>query len=57
MQLDRDVAQFIVVGLAGILAAISTAVLGNLKMTAVVLGCLAFAGISFFIVRRWGYRE
>jgi len=55
--LDRDVAQFMVVGLAGVLAAISTAVLGNLKMTAVVLGCLAFAGISFFIVRRWGYRE
>lgn len=55
--MDKDMAQFVVVGLAGALAAISTAVLGDLKMTAIVLGCLAFAGVSFFIVRRWGYRE
>jgi len=55
--LDRDVAQFIVVGLAGALAAISTAVLGDLRMTTIILGCLAFVGVSFFIVRRWGYRE
>jgi len=55
--LDRDVARFMVVGLAGVLAAISTAVLGDLRMTALVLGCLAFAAFSFFAVRRWGYRE
>lgn len=55
--MDRDMAQFTVVGLAGVLAAISTAVLGDLKMTAVILGCLAFAAFSFFAVRRWGYRE
>lgn len=55
--MDRDMAQLVVVGLAGALAAISTAVLGDLRMTGVILGCLALAFASFFVVRRWGHRE
>jgi len=55
--LDRDAIQLVVVGLAGVLAAVSTAVLGDLRMTALILGCLALVGFSFFIARRWGYSE
>lgn len=55
--MDRDSAQLAVVVLAGALAVISTAILGDLRMTMLVLGCLAFAFASFLAVRRWGYRE
>lgn len=55
--MDREAGQFIVVLFAGGIAAVATAILGDLKYTALVLGCLAFACASFLIVRRWGYRE
>jgi len=55
--MDREAGQFIVVLFAGGIAAVATAILGDLKYTTLVLGCLAFACASFLIVRRWGYRE
>jgi len=55
--LDRDAVQFLVAGLAGALAAITTTVLGDLRMAGVILGCLALAFASFLVVRRWGHSE
>lgn len=54
--MDKEMVQFLVVVIMGVVGALAAAI-GDPKNGLIVLGALGLAALSFYIGRRWGYRE